>query len=188
MQKTASRPAPIEGKDEVEALLQSQTDPQAFKPIYQKYFKRIFLFVLHRVGDRATASDITQQVFLKALAGLRKFQFRGLPFSAWLYRIAINECNDFFRQSKKIRVVTIEEADVNHLYEELTQDITVEQLHQKLPHILQKLDPQELYFLELRFFENHSFREVGEILGLSEVNAKVKTYRILDKMKKLFLS
>lgn len=188
MQKTASQTNQLEDKDEIEALLQSQTDPQAFRPIYQKYFKRIFLFILHRVGDKSTAADLTQQVFLKALAGLSKFQFRGLPFSAWLYRVAINECNDFFRKSKKMRVVTIEEADVSHLYEELTQDITVEQLHQKLPQILQKLDPQELYFLELRFFENRSFREVGEILGLSEVNAKVKTYRILDKMKKLFLS
>lgn len=87
--------------DEEGFLIRSQTDPEAFRYIYTKYFKKIFLFVLHRVGEKQISADITQQVFLKALTGLSKFQFKGLPFSAWLYRIAINECNDFFRKTKK---------------------------------------------------------------------------------------
>ena len=85
-------------------------------------------------------------------------------------------------------MVSLENSDVELLYEELTQEVTLEQLHQKLPSILEKLTPNELYFLELRFFESRPFKEVGEILGLTEVNAKLKTYRILDKMKKFFLS
>lgn len=173
---------------EIEVLIKSKNNPQAFKPIYQKYYKKIFLFILHRVGDKTTTADLTQQVFLKAISSLGKFEFRGLPFSAWLYRVAINECNDFFRKAKRTRMVSLEDADVEQLHEELTQEVTLEQLHQKLPSILEKLTPNELYFLELRFFESRPFKEVGEILGLSEVNAKLKTYRILDKMKKLFLS
>ncbi len=187
MEKTNSALSPQDVQDEIHILELSKTDPEAFRPIYEKYFKKIFLFVLHRVGDRQSSADITQQVFLKALSGLPKFQFRGLPFSSWLYRIAINECNDLFRKAKRTRLVTLEDSDVELLYEELTADVTVEQLHQKLPAILQQLNPEDLYFLELRFFESKSFKEVGEILGLTEVNAKVKTYRILDKMKKLFL-
>ena len=85
--------------NEEEVLTLSRTDPEAFKSIYTKYFKKIFLFVLHRIGEKQISADITQQVFLKALMGLSKFQFKGLPFSAWLYRIAINECNDFFRKT-----------------------------------------------------------------------------------------
>ena len=177
-----------EETDEIAILIKSKTNPQAFKPIYQKYYKKIFLFILHRIGDKTTTADLTQQVFLKALSSVGKFEFRGLPFSAWLYRVAINECNDFFRKAKKIRMVSLENSDVELLYEELTQEVTLEQLHQKLPSILEKLTPNELYFLELRFFESRPFKEVGEILGLTEVNAKLKTYRILDKMKKLFLS
>jgi RNA polymerase sigma-70 factor, ECF subfamily len=91
----------LEQHKEQDDIKRSQTDPEAFKPLYEKYFKKIFLFVLRRVGEKEIARDITQQVFLKALNSIRKFQLRGLPFSAWLFRIAINECNDYFRKSKK---------------------------------------------------------------------------------------
>src|SRR5579859_1230597 len=89
--------------DELGLLKQSVSDPEAFRSVYEKYFNKIFSFVLRRVGDKMTTADITQQVFLKAWMGLSKFRFRGLPFSSWLYRIAINECNDYFRRTRKIR-------------------------------------------------------------------------------------
>lgn len=174
--------------DNEEALiLKSQTDAEAFRPLYEKYFKRIFLFVHHRVGDKTLASDITSQVFLKALLNLRKFQFRGLPFSAWLFRIALNECHDFFRKNKRHRTVAIEDDVVEKLHEELTSDSGLEDLQARLPQILERLTEDELQVIELRFFEQRAFREVADILGITETYAKVKTYRILDKMRKLFL-
>jgi len=181
----------IQHKDELrdeELLIQkSQADPEAFRPLYEKYFKRIFLFVHHRVGDKAMTADLTSQVFLKALINIKKFSFRGLPFSAWLFRIALNECNDFFRKNKRYRLVTMEEGMVEHLYEELTSETRLEDLRQRLPTILQKLSVDELQIIELRFFEQRPFKEVGDILGISETYAKVRVYRILEKMKKLFL-
>ena len=173
--------------DEESLILKSQADSEAFRPLYEKYFKRIFLFVHHRVGDKAITADITSQVFLKALLNINKFSFRGLPFSAWLFRIALNECNDFFRKNKRYRLVTMEEGMVDHLYEELTSDTRLEDLRQQLPSILQKLSENELQIIELRFFEQRPFKEVGDILGISETYAKVRVYRILEKMKKLFL-
>jgi RNA polymerase sigma-70 factor (ECF subfamily) len=186
MEKLNSQITPKDTQEEIDILERSKSDPEAFRWIYEKYYKKIFFFVLHRIGERQTSADITQQVFLKALNGLPKFQFIGLPFSAWLYRIAINECNDYFRKASKTRLVTLDDADIELIYEELTTEVSIEQLHQKLPLILKKLKSEDLYLLELRFFESKSFKEVGEILGLTEVNAKIKTYRILDKMKKLF--
>ena len=174
-------------KDEEALIRNSQADPEAFRPLYEKYFKRIFLFVHHRVGDKSLTADITSQVFLKALLNINKFSFRGLPFSAWLFRIALNECNDFFRKNKRYRLVTMEEEMVEHLYEELTSETRLEDLRQQLPSILQKLSVSELQIIELRFFEQRPFKEVGEILGISETYAKVRVYRILEKMKKLFL-
>lgn len=173
--------------NEEAVIRQSVTDPESFRPLYEKYFKKMFLFLHHRLGDKEIAADLTQQVFLKALKGLSKFQYRGLPFSAWLYRIAINECNQHFRKSKQTRIVTLDDADVSHLYEELTTDQTLENLHQKLPGILQKLTADELYLIELRYFESRPFAEVGAILEITENHAKVKTYRVIEKMKKLFL-
>jgi RNA polymerase sigma-70 factor (ECF subfamily) len=102
-------------RDEELLIRNSQADPEAFRPLYEKYFKRIFLFVHHRVGDKAMTADLTSQVFLKALINIKKFSFRGLPFSAWLFRIALNECNDFFRKNKRYRLVTMEEGMVEHL-------------------------------------------------------------------------
>lgn len=174
-------------KGEESLVRKSQADPEAFRPLYEKYFKRIFLFVHHRVGDKALTADITSQVFLKALLNIKKFSFRGLPFSAWLFRIALNECNDFFRKNKRYRMVTMEEGIVDQLYEELTNETRLDDLRQQLPSILQKLSVDELQIIELRYFEQRPFKEVGDILGISETYAKVRVYRILEKMKKLFL-
>jgi RNA polymerase sigma-70 factor (ECF subfamily) len=175
------------GFDEEKAIRQAQIDAQAFKPLYEKYFKRIFLFILHRVGDKELTADLTQQVFLKALTNLPKFQLRGLPFSAWLFRISLNECNDYYRKTKRARLVTIDEKAANYLFEELTYDYTLEELENRLPDLLGKLKVFELQLIQLRFFEGRSFKEIGEIMDLSEVNAKVKTYRVLDKIRKMFL-
>ena len=168
-------------------ILRSQADPEAFRPLYEKYFKKIFLFVLHRVGDKLLAADITSQVFLKALINIKKFEFRGLPFSAWLFRIALNECNDYFRKSSRYRIVTIEDENVELLYEDLTFESRQEDLRRQLPVILQKLSVEELQLIELRFFEQRPFKEVADIIGVTETYAKVKVYRVLQKMKKLFL-
>lgn len=173
---------------EEEILIQrSKADPEAFRPLYEKYFKRIFLFVLHRVEDKSQAADITSQVFLKALINIKGFKFQGLPFSAWLFRIALNECNDYFRKNNRYRIVTIEDVSVEHLYEELTGTTREEDLRQQLPTILKKLSVEELQLIELRFFEQRPFKEVADIAGITETYAKVKVYRVLQRMKKLFL-
>lgn len=174
-------------KAEQRIIMEAKSKPEAFRPLYERYFKKIFLFVLHRVGDKALTADITSQVFLKALLNIKKFDFRGVPFSAWLYRIALNECNDFFRKNSRNRIVTIEDTIVETLYEELTANSREDDLREKLPAILQQLSMEELQIIELRFFEQRPFKEVADIAGISENYAKVRVYRILEKMKKLFL-
>jgi RNA polymerase sigma-70 factor, ECF subfamily len=173
--------------DEEELIRNAQADPDQFRLLYERYFKKIFLFVLHRTGDKALTADITSQVFLKALMNIQKFRFRGLPFSVWLYRIALNECNSLFRNNKRHRVITLEDSMVDDLHAELTADTTVDDLHMRLPNILQKLSMDELQLIELRFFEQRPFKEVASILNITETYAKVKVYRVLDKMKKYFL-
>jgi RNA polymerase sigma-70 factor (ECF subfamily) len=173
--------------EEDEWIREAIANPDAFRPLYEAYFKKIYLFVLHRVGDKDLAGDLTQQVFLSALTNIGRYQFRGLPFSAWLFRIAINQCNDFFRKTRRNRTVVLEESSVENLYAELTADQTLEEWESRLPAILEKLEQDELYVIELRFFEARPFKEIADILGITENYAKVRTYRILEKMKKLFL-
>jgi RNA polymerase sigma-70 factor, ECF subfamily len=154
---------------------------------YDRYYKKIFLFVLHRVGDRDESADLTSQVFLKAMINLDRYTFRGLPFSSWLYRIAVNECNNFFRKGKHDRTVLLEDVHVENLYDDMFGDNVQEELRQKLPFILEKLKPDELHLIQLRYLEGRPFKEVSEILNITETYAKVRTYRILDKMKKMFI-
>jgi RNA polymerase sigma-70 factor (ECF subfamily) len=170
-----------------ENVRKAKGDPAAFRLLYEKYYKPIFVFILHRTSDKMLSADITSQVFLKALVALDKYEFRGLPFSSWLYRIAVNECNSFFRKKKYARTVVLEDKHADHVYEEMFGESNAEELRQKLPLILQRLKPSELELIELRFLDGRPFKEVGEILDMSETHVKTKTYRTLDKMKKLFL-
>jgi RNA polymerase sigma-70 factor (ECF subfamily) len=176
-----------ENTDDVEMVLRAQKDPQAFKPLYEKYFKRIFLFVHHRVNDKAISADLTSQTFLKALVNVSHFKFVGVPFSAWLYRIALNECYDYFRKSTRNRHVSLEDGAIYELHEELTSETSLTDLHEKLPSILECLSIEEIQLLELRYFEQRPFKEVADILSITETHAKVRVYRLLDKMKKLFI-
>ncbi len=174
-------------QQEDELIAAAKQDAAAFRPLYEMYFKPIFLFILHRCGDKATSADLCSQVFLKALINLHQYTPRGLPFSSWLYRIATNECHDFFRRTNRARLVVLEDYIAETIYEELFDQDPLDDLKQALPRIISQLSMDEIQILELRFMEGRPFKEVADILGTTENNAKVKTYRILDKMKKLFL-
>lgn len=173
---------------EEKIIQEAKDDPEAFRVIYEKYYKRIFLFVLHRVGEKDISADITSQIFLKALQKLHQYQPRGLPFSSWLFRIAVNECNEFFRRNKRVRWVVLEDEHAQMLYEEMFGNEVLSELKAMLPVILEKLQRDELQLIELRFMENRPFKEVAYIVGISENYAKVRTYRVLEKMKKLFVN
>lgn len=172
---------------EEQAIRGAMKDPEAFRPLYEMYFKRILLFVFHRVNDKELSADITQQVFLNALSNIQRYQFRGLPFSSWLYRIAVNQCNDFFRKNKKMRTVVLEDPHIRELYDDLTADHSWDEWERKLPAVLEQLKDDDLQLIELRYFEQRPFKEVSEIMGLTELNTKVRVYRILKRMKKIFL-
>ena len=174
--------------NEEEVIRKSQQNPQEFRVLYEKYYRLIFLFILHRVGDKETTADLTSQVFLKALLNISRYDFRGLPFSAWLYRIAINECNDLFRRTKRARLVVLEDHAAEELYEEMFEHDEKDELIRRLPVALEQLKPAELQLIELRFMEKRQFKEVAHILGITENYAKVRVYRILEKMKKSLVS
>jgi RNA polymerase sigma-70 factor, ECF subfamily len=172
---------------EEEVIRKATENPESFRILYEKYYRQIFLFILHRVGQKDHSADIASQVFLKAMVNLKRYEFRGLPFSSWLYRIAVNECNTFFRKNKRERLVVLKNEHVENLYDEMFGENIQEELRIKLPLILEKLKPNELQLIELRFLEGRPFKEVADILNITETYAKVRTYRILDKMKKLFV-
>jgi len=178
--KTVSQQAmEIEWK-EIQA---AQRQPALFKPLYNRYYDPIFRFVYRRTNDEHLSADVVAQVFLKAMQKLSKYQFKGVPFSAWLYRIASNQVAQHFRDVKKDRTVSIEDQNLIDLAEEI-QSVDSEKLRALLIRSLEDLKPIDLSLIELRFFEQRPFKEIANLLEITESNAKVKTYRILEKLKK----
>jgi RNA polymerase sigma-70 factor (ECF subfamily) len=88
--------------DDAALVLAAQQDPREFEPLYSKYYEPILRFVYKRLDTKSEAYDVTSQVFLSALQNLSKYEDRGFPFSSWLYRIAINELNQFFRKKQPL--------------------------------------------------------------------------------------
>ncbi len=179
-QKTVSVAAMEAEWQEIQA---AQQNPARFRPLYERYYESIFRFIFRRTADGDLAADICSQVFLKALQRLGGYQFRGVPFSAWLFRIASNEVAQHFRQNSQKRTVSVEENTLSEVGEEMEIEGELWEV-EDLVQALDTLKPDELTLIELRFFEQRPFKEVAEIMGITESNAKVKTYRILERLKK----
>lgn len=162
----------------------AQKDPALFRPLYERYYEEIFLFVFRRTTDESLTADLCSQVFLKAMQRLQDYAFKGVPFSAWLYRIASNEVAQHYRRDKKKRVVSVEESSIGDMIDEI-EEHNDEQHRQLLLKALDNLKEEDLQMIEMRFFEGMPFKEIADILGITENNAKVKTFRILNRMKKM---
>lgn len=170
--------------NEKQQIEESKTNPQCFEPLYVKYYELILKFVYKRVESFDDTKEIVAIVFTKALTNIAKYKDQGFPFSSWLYRIAINEINQFYRDTKKMRAISIDEKGIQNLVAET--DTEKREMMSHLKAALNYLSEDEYMIIELRYFEEKPFSEVGEILGITENNAKVKTYRIIEKLKEVF--
>lgn len=172
--------------EEQKIIDRAKKDPSHFAPIYKNYHEKIFRYVFKRVSDEELAYDITSCVFVKALTNLYKYENRGVPFSSWLFRIAKSELYQSFRDKKAQRTVSIDSLQIGEMMDEFNVEENSRN-REILIKILPKLKENQLQLIEMRFFEKRSFREIGEILDITENNAKVKTFRALLRLKELYL-
>jgi len=163
----------------------SKKDPQAFGELYEKYFDRIFNYILRQTDNDELTGDLCSQTFVNALNNLGKYEFRGFPFSAWLYKIAGNEVNKHYRKNKGKKIFSIEELKVRELVEQTTESWD-EELINRVIHYMNELPTDMIQVLELRFFEDKDFKEIAFILDMTESGAKMRTYRALDKLRTNF--
>ncbi len=172
-------------QQEYEILERSKKDSKAFGELYEKYYDRIFRFLYRQTDDEDLTADLCSQTFLSALKNVNRYQFRGVPFSAWLYKIASNEVNKHYRKQKQVKVFSIEEIRVRELMEQTNEDWD-EELIQRMLTYLKELPTEMLQVLELRFFEDKDFKEIAFILDITESGAKMRTYRAIDRLRKFF--
>lgn len=161
----------------------AKQNPEHFGPLYDKYYKQIFGYVYQRMDCKDTAFDLTAQVFLKALTNIERYEYKGVPFASWLYRIAHSEVMQLFRTKKNLKTINADIGDLRNICEEVEEEY-MEQYKGILMSVIKELPEDDLQLIEMRFFEKRPFKEIAEILNITETNAKVRLYRILEKVKK----
>lgn len=171
--------------EEMELVKAAQRDPRCFEPLYTRYYKKIAAYIFHRLENKEEAFELTSQVFYKALDNISKYKAQGVPFSAWLFRIASNELNLFYRKKKSARIVDIDAQGATDLICAVEEVAPVVQ-DAELFDALQQLEEDEMELIDMRFFEKRSFKEICDITGMNESACKMKVYRILEKLKKKF--
>ncbi len=168
---------------EMEQVKAAQNDPSCFAPLYTCYYKRIAAYIYHRIESKEEAFEIAAQVLYKALDNLSKYKAQGVPFSAWLFRIARNEINMVFRKNKAARIVDIDGEGAMELMANI-EETKAEHQDEQLFEVLQELEEEEMELIDMRYFEKRSFKEICDITGMNESACKMKVYRILEKLKK----
>lgn len=160
-------------------------NPAKFAPLYNRYYARILGFVYQRVETKDDAYDITAQTFIAALENIGKYKSLGVPFSAWLFRIALNELSSYFRKSKVRQSINIDDTQVVDVLTELGEENSAI-TDARLMKAMQQLEPSEIQLLEMRFFDKRPFKEVCEVLNISETAAKARVYRLLERLKTIY--
>ena len=171
-----------ERKIELAYIQNAKKDPKHFGFLYEKYYEQIFIFIFKKIQKEDITGDICSKTFMKAMMNIEKYEDRGFPFSSWLYRIASNEVNMHFRKQKKEILIEINENSVIQLAAEIEVGNKDEQLTQILSG-LEKLPLEKSQLIELRFFEELSFKEIGGIFDIPEATAKMRVYRILKELQ-----
>lgn len=172
----------------------AQEDVQAFGELYDEYYARIFNYVLRRTASVESAQDITSDVFFKAMKNIKRFRWRGVSLSSWLYRIATNETTDYFRNNRNhnhhdaetaldsgVMANPSAESEVIEAEAELKRNEEFLALHQNIARLSVKYQA----VLTLRFFENKRYKEIGRILGKREGTVKSLLHRGLKQLRKL---
>ena len=181
--------------DEEKQLIRSaQKDPEVFGQVYDLYYSKIFGYILKRTANLEAARDICSETFFKAFRKLWQFRWKNVSFSAWLYRIAINEINQYFRKGeyKSVSLDVLVAAGIEPVSREDQERelIEAEEILQRHKDFLRaqkrisRLDKKYQEVLALRFFEKKSIKDIAEILSKPEGTIKSLIHRALKKLQK----
>jgi RNA polymerase sigma-70 factor (ECF subfamily) len=176
--------------EEKQLVERAQRDPKAFGALYDRYYPKIYHYVLGRTANVETAMDVTSTTFFKALTEIKRFRWQGVSFGAWLYRIATNEIYAHYRKEKNnltlFESISHEPAEVDPLSEIIDAEEEVERHREFLliQQNLSKLSQKYQEVISLRFFEDKELHEIAEILGKPEGTIKSLLHRGLENLRK----
>jgi RNA polymerase sigma-70 factor (ECF subfamily) len=163
--------------DQRQLIEAAQRDPRRFAELYQQNFERVYAFIARRVRGRAAAEDLTSEVFQRALETLPRFEWRGIPFAAWLLRIARNALADHWQRAAR--------EQGNPGAEETEEPIDMEEVERRaaLFRLVEGLPADQRRVVVERFVEQRSIREIAQALGRSEGAVKQLQFRALENLR-----
>jgi RNA polymerase sigma-70 factor (ECF subfamily) len=167
---------PVNEAAERRLIEAAQRDPGRFAELYEANFERIYAFIARRVGNRDAAQDLTADVFHQALANLPRFEWRGVPFVAWLYKIAAHAIADRWKREARDRDVPLVDVPVQVSLEELEH-------RAQLFRLVDGLAADQRRVIVMRFAEQKSIREIASHLGRSEGAIKQLQFRGLQSLR-----
>ena len=174
----------IEFNEEDVLVRASQGDRDAFGQLYGRYIDRIFNYVYYRTGNLHDAEDLTARVFQRAMNHIHNYTDRGVPFSAWLYRIAHNLVANWHRDRSRRQEIPLSDVPVLPAREERPENTLVQSQDQdSLMRHIRQLAPERQTLLILTFAEDLSNAEIGQIMGRSEGAVKSLYHRTLLSLR-----
>ena len=167
----------VESESDEKVLVENaQRDPRCFADLYRMHFDRVYAYVARRVTTRSDAQDLTAEVFQQALANLGRFEWRGVPFAAWLYRIAANAVTDHHHRMVRNR-------NVPPNPEPAREDHELVERRASLYCAVRELPADQRRVIEMRFAEDRSIAEIACVLGRSEGAVKQLQFRALGGLR-----
>jgi RNA polymerase sigma-70 factor (ECF subfamily) len=159
-------------------------DPEAFGVLYDRYVGRIYNYIYYRTGNQHDAEDLTSRVFTRAMKHITNYQDRGVPFSAWLYRIAHNLVANWHRDNSRRQEVTLDDAYRMGSDGELPESALMRTEEERvLLNIIRHLPADRQQLLILKFVEHLSNAEIGHIMGRTEGAIKSLYHRTLLSLR-----
>ena len=160
----------------------AQLDPARFGELYECHFERVYAYVVRRVHDRAETEDLTSEVFHHALANLGRFEWRGIPFAAWLFRIAANLISDRWQKSGR-EVADGSDFDAVLSSAEIPAEIEECERRATLFRLVETLPAEQKRVVVMRFVEEKSIKEVAREISKTEGAVKQLQFRALTALR-----
>jgi RNA polymerase sigma-70 factor (ECF subfamily) len=189
IQKTMAGNEPIPSRSDAEERLlieAAQRDPARFVELYDDNFPRVYAYIVRRLRDREAAEDLTSAVFHKALENLPRFTWRGVPFGAWLMRIASNMIADQRKRAGKEQSTDVETLSPPH-DQEVSEDpqlnLEKDERIARLIQLVDQLPEDQRRVIALRFGAEKSIREIADQLGRTEGAIKQLQFRGLESLR-----
>jgi RNA polymerase sigma-70 factor (ECF subfamily) len=157
--------------------------------LYECYVTRIYNYIFYRIGSSYDAEDLTERVFMRALRHIGNYNNRGLPFSAWLYRIAHNLVANWYRDNSRRKEIPLDDGILtSHQSSFPEQEVLHSEERERLLRVIRKLPPDRQQLVILKFVDHLSNAEIGQIMGRTEGAVKSLYHRTLLTIRDELLS